>query len=453
MVRTKRLKRHVVIELGRMSNSLSTTRTTLRVLEVSFSYGAREVLKDVTMSLRGGEFVGLMGPNGSGKTTLLKVINSVLKPKEGVVLVNELDVSRLTARDVAKLFGVVGQEYETSLGFTALDVVLMGRNPHLRRFKGETKRDYEVALEAMRLTNTLHLAERLFNELSGGEKQRVVIARALAQEPKILLLDEPTSHLDVNNQIEVLGLLRRLCRERGVLVIAVVHDFNLAAYYCDKVILMKNGEIFAMGAPSEVLTPSNIEAVFGVKVLVQKHPLTGLPFVIPMPRPRELAPSSMKRIHVVCGGGTGAPVIRALTEGGFKVTAGVLNVLDSDYEVAIELCEEVVCEAPFSPISQESHEKNLKLIESSDAVVLTDVPIGWGNLKNLEAVGEAVKMGKEVYLVETRAGLSAVSNRDYTGGEATRLLNDIYKRAVKAASIGELMKLLEGETGPRAQEG
>ena len=424
---------------------MSSTRTTLRVLGVSFSYEAREVLKGVTLTLREGEFVGLMGPNGSGKTTLLKVMNSVLRPKEGVVLVNELAVSKLTAKEVAKLFGVVSQEYETSLGFTALDVVLMGRNPYLSRFRGESRRDYEVAIEAMKLTNTLHLADRPFNELSGGEKQRVVIARALAQEPKVLLLDEPTSHLDINNQIEVLELLKRLCKERGVLAVAVIHDFNLATYYCDEVILMKDGRIFSMGTPSEVLTPSNIEAVFGVKVLVQRHPVTGLPFVTPLPKPKSPATLLGKRIHVVCGGGTGARVIRALVERGFKVTAGVLNVLDSDYEVAIELCEEVVCEAPFSPISQESHEKNLKLIERSDAVVLTDVPIGWGNVKNLEAVGKAVKMGKKVYLVETRAGLSAVNGRDYTGGEATRMLDEISKRAVKATSIDELVELLEKE--------
>jgi iron complex transport system ATP-binding protein len=436
-----------------VSNFLGTATTTLRVLDVSFSYGAREVLKDVTLILRGGEFVGLMGPNGSGKTTLLKVMNNLLKPKEGAVLVNEMDVSKLTAKDVAKVFGVVSQEYETSLGFTALDMVLMGRNPYLSRFRGETKRDYEAALEAMKLTNTLHLAERPFNELSGGEKQRVVIARALAQEPKVLLLDEPTSHLDINNQIEVLELLKKLCKEKEILVVAVIHDFNLAAYYCDKVILMKNGKIFAVGAPSEILTPSNIEAVFGVKVLVQRHPLTGLPFVTPLPKLRELTISPKKRIHVVCGGGTGAQVIRALAEKGFKVTAGVLNVLDSDYEVAVELCEEVVFEAPFSPISQESHERNLELIERSNAVVLTDVPIGWGNVKNLEAVNKAVEMGKRVYLVETKAGLSAIKQRDYTGGEATKLLNNISKRAVKVASVDGLLKLLEEENGfPRGNQ-
>jgi len=435
---------------------LSVACTTLKVLDVSFSYGAREVLKDVTLILKGGEFVGLMGPNGSGKTTLLKVMNRVLGPKEGTIFVNEMDISKLKVKEVAKVFGVVSQEYETSLDFTVLDVVLMGRNPYLSRLEGESRRDYEVALEAMKLTNTLHLAERFFNELSGGEKQRVVIARALAQEPKILLLDEPTSHLDINNQIEVLELLKRLCKEREILVVAVIHDFNLATYYCDKVILMKDGKIFAMGAPSEVLTPSNIEAVFGVKVLVQRHPATSLPFVTPLPKPREPAVPLKKRIHVVCGGGTGAQVIRALVERGFKVTAGVLSVLDSDYEVAIELCEEVVCEAPFSPISQESHEKNLELIERSDAVILTDVPIGRGNMKNLEAVSKAVEVGKKVYLVETRAGLSTLGDRDYTDGEATRMLNDISKRAIKATSVSGLIKLLEEDgkdSSSKAREG
>lgn len=428
-----------------MSSYLNDAYTTLRILDVNFNYGAREVLKGVTLTLEEGEFVGLMGPNGSGKTTLLKVINNILKPKSGTVMINEVEVSKLNVKELAKVFGTVSQEYETSLGFTAFDVVLMGRNPHLSRLKGESRRDYEVTIRAMKLTNTLHLADRLFNELSGGEKQRIIIARALAQEPKVMLLDEPTSHLDINNQIEILELLKKLCREENILVIAVIHDFNLAAYYCDKIVLMKDGRIHSMGRPYEVLSSNNIEEVFGVKVSVSRHPITGMMFITPLLKPKIPTPSRKKRVHIICGGGTGTAIIRALAERGFKLTSGVLNVIDSDYEVAIELCEEVVSEAPFSPISEESHKRNLKLVEESDAVILTDVPIGWGNLKNLEAVLSAIEKGKKVYIIEQGEGLSRINDRDYTGGEATKVLSRIAQKAVKVSSISELLNLLKDE--------
>lgn len=411
----------------------------LRVIDVDFSYGAKSTLRGITITLCGGEFVGLMGPNGSGKTTFLKVVNNVLRPKRGVVMVNDVEVPSLNVKDVAKLFGVVSQEYETSFSFTAFDVVLMGRNPHLSRLRGESKRDYEVVLRSMKLTNTIHLADRPFNELSGGEKQRVMIARALAQEPKVMLLDEPTSHLDICNQIETLELLKKLCKEEGILVIAVIHDFNLAAYYCDKIALMKDGSIHSIGKPEEVLTTNNIEEIFGVKVSIQRHPITGTIYVTPLLASKASTINRGRRVHVVCGGGTGGMVIKALTDRGLKVTAGVLNVLDSDYEVAVNLCEEVVCEAPFSPISDPSHRRNLELIERSDAVILTDVPIGWGNLKNIEAVSRAIEMGKNVYIIETRSGLAKACNRDYTGGIALRELEKISKSAIRVASIEELI--------------
>ena len=414
---------------------------TLKVLGVSFSYGARRVLSNVSLELRGGEFIGLMGPNGSGKTTLLKVMNRVLKPSCGSVLVDDVDISKLRVKDVAKLFGTVSQEYDTSFSFTALDVVLMGRNPHLTRLRGESSRDYEVAIRSMKMTNTLHFADRPFNELSGGEKQRVMIARALAQEPRVLLLDEPTSHLDISNQIELLELLKRLCRDEGILVVAVIHDFNLASYYCDKVVLMKSGVIHSMGSPVEVLTPQGIEEVFGVKVTVRRHPDTGMTYITPIPIVSRPQPLQGKRVHVICGGGTGGVVLRALSSRGFMVTAGVLNLLDSDYEVAREVCLDVAREAPFSPITREAHEHNLKLIRESDVVVLTDVPFGWGNLKNLEAALKAVEYGKPVYLVKTGLGLADQAG-DYTGGLASKLLQELSKSAKNVSSVEELLSAL-----------
>ena len=205
----------------------------LNVDGVECRYGSTKVLEDVSLSVKGGDFVGILGPNGSGKTTLLKSISRSLKPYKGTILLNESDIYSLKSVDVAKQMAVVPQETSIGFNFSALDVVLMGRNPHMKRFQMESSNDMAVARKVMNLTNIWHLAERPINELSGGEKQRVIIARALAQEPTILLLDEPLTHLDIINQLEIMDLVKDLCVKEKLIVLAVFHDFNLAARYCN----------------------------------------------------------------------------------------------------------------------------------------------------------------------------------------------------------------------------
>ena len=191
-------------------------------------YGSVKVLKNVRFSVKERDFVGILGPNGSGKTTLLRSIGRTLKPHKGVILLNDVDIYTLKSAEVAREMAVVPQDTVVTFNFTALDVVLMGRNPYLSRFQTESEKDVAIARKAMELTNAWHLAGRPVNQLSGGERQRVIIARALAQEPEILLLDEPTVHLDINNQLEIMDLLKGLCIKRGLIVLAVFHDFNLA---------------------------------------------------------------------------------------------------------------------------------------------------------------------------------------------------------------------------------
>jgi iron complex transport system ATP-binding protein len=217
----------------------------LNVDGVECRYGSVKVLEDVNLQVEGGDFVGILGPNGSGKTTLLKSISRVLKPHKGAILLNEADIYALKSVEVAKQMAVVPQETSIGFNFAALDIVLMGRNPHMGRFQMESEKDMAVARKVMNLTNTWHLAERPMNELSGGEKQRVIIARALAQEPKILLLDEPLTHLDIINQLEIMDLVKELCVKEKMIVLAVFHDFNLAARYCNTAIMITKGTIFA----------------------------------------------------------------------------------------------------------------------------------------------------------------------------------------------------------------
>ncbi|HDQ06146.1 MAG TPA: ABC transporter ATP-binding protein, partial [Candidatus Bathyarchaeota archaeon] len=235
---------------------------------VDCSYGSVDVLKDVNFGVESGEFLGILGPNGSGKTTLLRSISRVLQPQKGTILIDDKDIYGMKSVDVAKQLAVVPQETPVTFDFTALEVVLMGRNPHMPRFKMESKEDLAIAKNSMELTRTWEFADRPVTELSGGERQRVIIARALTQEPQILLLDEPTTHLDISNQLEIMDLIKHLCETKKLLIIAVFHDFNLAARYCDSLILLKDGKIVAVGKSDETLTNENIRKVFSVDTIV-----------------------------------------------------------------------------------------------------------------------------------------------------------------------------------------
>ena len=234
----------------------------LSVDGVECRYGSVKILENVSFTVKEGDFVGIIGPNGSGKTTLLKSISRTLKPYKGTIILDKTDVYSIKSMDLAKQMAIVPQESNIGFSFTALDIVLMGRNPHMKRFQMESESDLTIVRKAMNRTNTWHLADTPINELSGGEKQRVVIARALAQEPKVLLLDEPLTHLDMINQLEIMDLVKELCTKEHLIVLAVIHDLNLAARYCSSILLLKGATIFAAGAVENVLTSENIKSCF-----------------------------------------------------------------------------------------------------------------------------------------------------------------------------------------------
>jgi iron complex transport system ATP-binding protein len=389
----------------------------LNVDGVECRYGSVKVLEDVNLKVESGDFVGILGPNGSGKTTLLKSISRILKPHKGTILLNEADIYSLKSVDVAKQMAVVPQDTNIGFNFAALDIVLMGRNPHMKRFQMESEKDMAVARKVMSLTNIWHLAERPINELSGGEKQRVIIARALAQEPKILLLDEPLTHLDIINQLEIMDLVKELCVKDELIVLAVFHDFNLAARYCNSAIMLKNNRVFAAGSLTEVLTSENIKSVFRVDAIVKRHLVTNSIFVIPL-SPQKSLHSRKCSIHLICGAGTGTGLMKVLLDEGYSVTAGVLNVLDTDFETAQFLKIPVTSEAPFSPITEKTHKANLAMISEASTVVLTSVPFGHGNLQNLEAALAALERGIPTFVIEE----VPIERRDFTNGKAKALL-------------------------------
>jgi iron complex transport system ATP-binding protein len=259
----------------------AASATALEVRGLTVAYGDRAALRDVSLSLRSGELLGLVGPNGSGKTTLIRAVSGVVRPRSGEVRLDGADALRLSPRDVALRAAVVPQNPHLPPAFTALELVLMGRTPHLRLLQGEARSDLEAARRAMLATETWELADRRLGELSGGERQRLLVARALAQETPLLLLDEPTAHLDVGHQAATLRLMARLCRGEGKAVLAAVHDLTLAAQFFRRLVMLHQGRVVAEGSPGAVLTPQRLREVYGTLLHVLSHPVTGRPVLAP----------------------------------------------------------------------------------------------------------------------------------------------------------------------------
>jgi len=258
----------------------------LEIRGLGFAYGRREVLRGLDLTIRPGEVVGLLGPNGSGKSTLGKILSGILHPYTGSVRLDQEELTRLPPKELARRIAVVPQEPVFSFPFTALEVVLMGRHPHLSGLAFESERDRAMAEEALERCGAGEFADRPVQELSAGERQRVVFARALAQAPGCLLLDEPASFMDIRYQVELYDRVRRLADEQGAGVLSILHDLNLAAEYCDRIYLMKEGSILASGPTAEVFTYANLTATFDTDLYVDVNALTGRMLVTPLSQNR-----------------------------------------------------------------------------------------------------------------------------------------------------------------------
>jgi iron complex transport system ATP-binding protein len=256
----------------------------LDLRHVSCRYEERIVLKDIDVRIEDGSLVGVIGPNGSGKTTLIRAVTRAVELSEGEVLLEGKPLASLAYGELARQVAVVGRLYDLEVRMRVEDLVLLGRIPHRKGFRlMEKKSDLDAACEAMELTGILGLRNRFLDSLSSGERQLAFIARAIAQEPKLLLLDEPTSHLDIGHQARVLGLVRRLNREKGLTVLVVLHDLNLASQYCDRLLLLSNGMLWKDGTPEEVLTYQAVEEVYHTAVVVTKSPVSSRPGVFLIP--------------------------------------------------------------------------------------------------------------------------------------------------------------------------
>ena len=254
----------------------------LQIDSVSFSYNSTPVLNDISFDLNAGQFLGIIGPNGAGKSTLIRLCGGIMKPIKGSVKLDKIDLHHLDPKERARVIALVPQETFFALNFTVQEIVLMGRYPYVRPFRSETKKDIEVMEKALELADLTELRERPINSLSSGERQRAVIARALCQEPKILLLDEPTSHLDLQHTQAIMDLLTRLNHD-GLSIITVNHDLNLASLYCRELLLIHKGRKHAAGPPRILINEETIEQVYQTSVKVIRHPVGDQPQIFMQP--------------------------------------------------------------------------------------------------------------------------------------------------------------------------
>lgn len=402
----------------------------LKTEKVTLAFRGKPVLKGIDLTVGSGEFLGLIGPNGAGKTTLLKCLNGIY-PSQGKIWLQGVDLKTLTEKEIARRIGVMHQNAQVTFPFPAGEVVLMGRYPHLKRLQRESSQDYRIAKESMAYTDTLQFAERPISELSGGERQRVLFAKVLAQQPEVILLDEPTASLDIRHQEQIFQYAEVLAAQ-GKTVIAAVHDLKIAARYCTRLVLLKNGEILADGAPEEVLTSENVSEAYGVRALVYRNAMTGLMDVY-LPVPKQAA--KRIRLHVIGGGGSGSDIMRALVEHGYEVSAGVLSEEDSDFKCAQFFGIDCVSAPPFSGISEAALEHNIRKIRKAQLTVLGNVYFGELNLRNLEAALQAAQL----ILVED----DVPQKRDFTQGKALELYRTLRERARVTTSAGLLAAVEE----------
>ncbi|MCS6918885.1 MAG: ABC transporter ATP-binding protein [Fimbriimonadales bacterium] len=413
-------------------------------------YNRTPVVQDASVQVAPGQLVALLGPNGSGKTTLLRTLARTLTPFAGRLMLDEKPYEAYGPTEFARLVAYAPQETPAEMGFTVAELVMMGRYPHQKGFWSVSRADRDAVGRAMAQTEIAHLAERTISQLSGGERQRVNLARALAQQARYLLLDEPTAHLDLHHQTQLMHRLRQYAIEQGIGALIVLHDLNLASQYADWIALMGQGRIVAQGTPDEVLQPALLEPVYQTPVLRQTNPLTGRPllFALSPDAAPEAAPDA-PHAFVIAGGGAGAAVYYALLTAGWRVSTGVLNLLDTDEEVARALRLTHITEQPFSPVSDTAYQQAQRLCQTADALVIADAPFGHGNLRNLELALWAQRQGVPVYALTTRP----IEQRDFTGGEATRLWNALLTGGMLTAStIGAMTALVRPKSRPMSEK-
>ncbi len=405
-------------------------------------YNGEEIVRSVSCSFAKGTFTGIIGPNGSGKTTLLRAISRII-PASGILELDGRPAGEYSPVELGMALGFVPQDEDRPFAFTVMQVILMSRYARTSRFDSLAPEDYARCHDALDRTGIAQLKDRSIRALSGGEWQRVLIARALAQDTPVLLLDEPTSHLDLAHQTGILSLVRELAGS-GRTVIGVFHDLNLASQYCDRLLMIRDGQIVADGAPSAVLTTDKVREVYGADVITASHPVSGRTILLPV-ECQDSGRTESQKILVVSGGGSGADLLRFLIRKGFPVSAGILAATDSDYAVAKMLSIPCIPVLPFSRIPAHALEKLKKAISQADVVILSVHPVGAGNYPVIDLL-RSVKPGRLiVYLPEGRT----FASYDFAKGLATVAFTALVEAGAPCTGTFDgILERIPHSTGP-----
>lgn len=430
----------------------------LEVAALDVRYGRRTALTDLSLTAEPGSVLALAGPNGSGKSTLLRTIVGLERPAAGAVRVGGLPVRTMGIAERARAVSWMPQEEPPGDNLPVEEYVAYGRHPYRGAFGAETADDRRAVTQAIELVAASEFVGRRIFELSGGERQRVRLARVLAQEAPLVLLDEPTAHLDIGHQIELLARLREIAQERRTALLIALHDLNLAARFSDRILVLARGRRVALGAAREILSPELLAEVWGITAELRRDPHTDQPYLIPrlpLPSPRPApAPADAgqrRRVHLLAGGGSGRDLIPALAGAGFSVSVGPVPLFDSDQEQAEILHLATVLEVPFAPFAPETLARTRELIRAADAVVVAPFPVGPGNLAVFEELA-ALPPSFPIVLYRQPAGRAW----DFTAGRATELRSRLRaahadEPATTEELIGQLRRLFDaGPTVPVA---
>ena len=398
----------------------------IQVNNLSFSFATTEIFSDLNFNVNRGEILSIIGPNGCGKSTLLRLLRGSLKAQTGEITWEETPVEKISPREMARRVAVVPQSTTIPFPYKVQELVAMGRYPHRKTLLSfQDKSDLYAIEQAMVMTDILPLAERPVTQLSGGELQRVLLARALAQNSSVLFLDEATSHLDIDHRLELTELLVRLNREQQTTIVQISHDLDLAAAISERILLLtEHGKIAEIGTPKKVMTAANLQRIFRVNVKVDSNPFTGTPQIVPLINCSSHQLNGLK-IHLICGGGSGRTLLRRLHLAQAKITAGPLNQGDSDEAVATTLNFPVAQEVPFNSFSENTLLKAKKLIDQTEVLVVTTQWWGAGNLPCLDLAESAIQQGIAVYL------LAQQREQDFTDGKAWEKIQQLQQYGAK----------------------
>ncbi|WP_378952748.1 ABC transporter ATP-binding protein [Pelosinus sp. sgz500959] len=383
---------------------------------VCVQIGDKKIVHHCSFTATRGEFIGIIGPNGAGKSTLLKSLRGMLPVSAGEVKVFNHPIHRLGDKNAARLVAYMQQEVNVGFGFTALEVVLAGRYPYLKWWENERDADRQIAEKYMAFTGVTPLAHEPVNQVSGGERQRILLAKVLAQETPLIFLDEPTASLDLVYQEEIFRYCQTICKEEKS-VFMIAHDIRLAAKFCSRLILLAHGQIVADGAPSDVLTVENLEKAYGLHSAVFFNKVTGNLDIHTYAMACNT--NNQTLIHLIGGGGSTGTIMRGLYEGCYQLSAGVLQMGDTDTDVAIAFGIDCVLGQAFSQITELQLQKHKEKISQAHVVILGNLCYGEQNLDNLAAAFFATRL---IVIEDT-----PITERDFTKGKATALYQKLMK--------------------------